>query len=154
MLLRYNGRWIKTDKEKIKQLPLSDILKAYRDYFIEETEYIAERMKNYWIGYVDVNEQEILCGEEKPFHKELLSVSIIVGRHGDGQWFSKIGKDTVKRLVDEWEPIDKKRYELTLDLGCGFSQRYTFTRKQKNMLIDKLKPLLEKKWYEEECEEM
>ena len=150
MILRYKGNWIKTSKEKMKELPLPEILKAYRDYFVEETEYIAESMKKYWIGYVDVYEQEILCGDEKPFHKELLSVSIIAGRHGKSQWFSKIGKDMVKRLVDEWETADKKMYEFTLDLGCGFSQQYIFTRKQKNMLMDKLKPLLEKKWYEEE----
>lgn len=90
----------------------------------------------------------------EPSHNELYEISIICGKHGNGQWFSHIDKSIVEQLVRDCEFSDKKRFQLHLDLGCGMSQNYTFSKRQKDMLIEQLKPLLDMKWYdrdEEDC---
>lgn len=155
MILRYKGYWVKTDKEKMKKLSLSEKLSAFKEYFSEENKYIVKKIKDYWIGYVDVHTQDIfVCDDEnRSGHNELYEISIIAGKHGRGQWFSHIGKNIVEQLVNDWEFSEKKEFELHLDLGCGAYQRYTFSKKQKDMLIEKLKPLIEKKWYENNGEE-
>lgn len=158
MVLRYCGHWVRIDKEKWKALSFKEKLKCVGSYFAGQTEYlidclkeIPKNLKDYWIGYVNVRTQDILCGgygTDEPSHNELYEVSIICGRHGDGQWFSHIDKSIVEQLVRDWEFSDKKRFQLRLDLGCGMSQNYTFSKRQKDMLIEQLKPLLDMKWYE------
>lgn len=151
MVLRYKGDWVKTDKEKLQQMSLSEKGQLLKEYFTEERKYIAERLKSYWIGFVDVNVQNISVTYDKNnYQQEILEISIVTGRHGNGQWFSGIGKDMVEQIVRDWEFSEKKEFELHLDLGCCAYQRYVFTKKQKDMLIEKLKPLLEKNWYKGE----
>lgn len=163
MVLRYCGYRIRVDKEKWKALTFKDKVKCVGSYFAGQTEYsidclkeIPQNLKNYWIGYVDVSTQDILCGgygTDEPGHKELYEISIICGKHGNGQWFSHIDKSMVEQLVRDWEFSDKKRFHLHLDLGCGMSQNYIFSKRQKDMLIEQLKLLLDMKWYEGDREE-
>lgn len=163
MVLRYCGHWVRVNKEKWKTLSFKEKLKCVGSYFAGQTEYfidclkeIPQNLKDYWIGYVNVRTQDILCGgygTNEPIRKELYEVSIICGRHGDGQWFSHIDKSIVEQLVRDWEFSEKKRFQLHLDLGCGMSQNYTFSKRQKDMLIEQLKPLLDMKWYEGSREE-
>lgn len=163
MVLRYCGHWVRVDKEKWKTLSFKEKLKCVESYFSGQTEYlidclkeIPQNLKDYWIGYVNVRTQDIFCGgygTDEPSHNELYEVSIICGRHGDGQWFSHIDKNIVEQLVKDWEFSDKKRFQLHLDLGCGMSQNYIFSKCQKDMLIEQLKPLLDMKWYEGSREE-
>lgn len=157
MVLRYCGHLVKIDKEKWKSLSFKEKSKCVGSYFLGQAEYfidclkeIPQNLKEYWIGYVNVFTQDIWCGgygTDEPSHNELYEISIICGRHGDGQWFSHVRKDIVEQLVRDWEFSNKKRFQLHLDLGCGISQNYRFSKRQKNMLIEKLKPLLDMKWY-------
>lgn len=163
MILRYCGRWVKTDKEKWKALTFNEKIKCIGSYFSGQTEYIFDcikeipnNLKDYWIGYVEVRTQDILCGgygTDEPIHNELYEISIICGKRGGGQWFSHIGKGIVEQLVRDWEFSDKKRFQLHLDLGGCVSQNYIFSKRQKNMLIEQLKPLLDMKWYEGDTKE-
>lgn len=163
MVLRYCGHWMMIDKGKWMTLSFKDKLKCVGSYFSGQTEYLIDclkknpqNLKDYWTGYVNVRTQDIFCGgygTDEPNHNELYEVSIICGRHGNGQWFSHIGKDTVEQLVKDWEFSDKKRFQLHLDLGGCMSQNYTFSKHQKDMLIEQLKPLLDMKWYEGSREE-
>lgn len=158
MILRYKGYWVKINKEKWKTQTTKEKIKFIKEYFSEQTKYILEclkeipsNLKDYWIGHVDVNTKDILCcgyGTDEPSHKELYEISIICGKHGKGQWFSHIDKSIVEQLVNDWEFSDKKKYYFHLDLGCGMSQRYIFSKRQKDMLIEQLKPLLNTKWYD------
>lgn len=163
MVLRYCGHWVRIDKEKWKALSFKEKLKCVESYFAGQTEYfidclreIPQNLKDYWVGYVDVHTQDILCGgygTDEPSHNELYEISIICRKHGNGQWFSHIDKSIVEQLVRDWEFSNKKRFQLHLDLGCGMSQNYTFSKYQKDMLIEQLKPLLDMKWYEGSREE-
>ncbi len=163
MVLRYCGYWVRIDKEKWKALSFKEKLKCVGSYFSGQTEYfidclreIPQNLKDYWVGYVDVHTQDIFCGgygTDEPSHNELYEISIICGKHGNGQWFSHIDKSIVEQLVRDWEFSNKKRFQLHLDLGCGMSQNYTFSKYQKDMLIEELKPLLDMKWYEGSREE-
>lgn len=158
MILRYCGHHIRIDKSKWKALTFQKKLECVKEYFSGQTKYIfnclkevPQNLKDYWIGYVDVRTRDILCvgyGTDEPSHNELYEVSIICGRHRNGQWFSHIGKDIVEQLVRDWEFSDKKRFHLHLDLGGGMSQNYIFSKRQRDMLIKQLKPLLDMKWYE------
>lgn len=163
MVLRYCGYRIRVDKEKWKALSFRDKVKCVGSYFSGQTQYlldclkeVPENLKDYWIGYVNVITKDILCGgygTDEPSHKELYEISIICGKHGNGQWFSGIDKSMVEQLVRDWEFSDKKRFHLHLDLGCGMSQNYIFSKRQKDMLIKQLKPLLDMKWYEGDRED-
>ncbi len=163
MVLRYCGYRIRVDKEKWKALSFRDKVKCVGSYFSGQTQYlldclkeVPENLKDYWIGYVNVITKDILCGgygTDEPSHKELYEISIICGKHGNGQWFSSIDKSMVEQLVRDWEFSDKKRFHLHLDLGCGMSQNYIFSKRQKDMLIKQLKPLLDMKWYEGDRED-
>lgn len=163
MVLRYCGYRIRVDKEKWKALSFKDKARCVGSYFSRQAEYfidclkeVPQNLKDYWIGYVNVRTQDILCGgygTDKPRHEELYEISIICGKHGNGQWFSHIDKSIVEQLMRDWEFSDKKRFQLHLDLGCGMSQNYTFSKRQKNILIEQLKPLLDMKWYEGDREE-
>lgn len=150
MILRYKGKWAKINKDKWKSQTIKEKAGFIKEYFSDETKYTIERIKNYWIGYVEVKPKNILCGgygTDEPSHNEIYEISIICGRFHDGQCFSYIGKDLVEQLVRDWEFLENKRFQLHLDLGCGMSQNYTFSKRQKDMLIKQLKPLLEMKWY-------
>lgn len=150
MVLRYKGHFLKINKERWRKQTFKEKLKFIKEYFSEEIKYIIEGVKDYWIGYVEVQIQDILCGgygTDEPSHNEIYEVSIFCGRFNSGQWFSNIGKDIVERIVNDWEVSDKKRFHLHLDLGCGMSQQYIFSKKQKEDLVKKLKPLLNTKWY-------
>lgn len=152
MILRYCGHWVRIDKDKWKALSFKDKAKCVGSYFAE----VPQNLKDYWIGYVNVRTQDILCGgygTDEPSHNELYEISIICGKHGDGQWFSHIDKSIVEQLVKDWEFSDKKRFQMHLDLGGCMSQNYTFSKRQKDMLIEQLKPLLDMKWYEGSREE-
>lgn len=158
MVLRYCGHWIRIDKDKWKSLSFKEKLKCVGSYFSGQAEYfidclkeIPQDLKDYWIGYVNVRTQDILCGgygTDEASHNELYEISIICGKRGSGQWFSHIDKSIVEQLVRDWEFSDEKKFQLHLDLGCGMSQKYTFSKRQKDMLIEQLKPLLDMKWYE------
>lgn len=150
MVLRYKGIWVKTDKNKWKEQSFQEKLKCVKQYFSDESKYIFGKIKDYWIGYVDISKQDILCGgygSDEPSHTELYYISIICGRFHKGQWFSHIGKDTVEKLINDWEFSKNKKFHLHLDLGGFAYQQYTFSKRQKDMLIEKLKPLLEMKWH-------
>lgn len=151
MILKYKGYWVKIDKEKLNQLSFPEKILAFKEYFSKERKFIAQKVKDYCIGYVEVRTQNILImDDDESSHNEIFKVSIIAGRHGAGQWFSNIGKELAEQIVKDWEFSEKREYELHMDLDSGYGacQRYTFSKKQKDMLVEQLKPLLEKKWYE------
>lgn len=151
MILRYKGYWVKINKEKWKTKTFKEKWDFVKDYFSEQRKYIFDQLKDYWIGYVDVHTQDIWCGgcgTDEPSHKELYGISIICGKHGDGQIFPQIGKSIVEQIVRDWEVSEEKKFQLHLDLGGGASQKYTFSKQQKDMLVEKLKPLIDMKWYD------
>lgn len=155
MILRFKGYWLKLDRSKWKNKTVKEKWNCIREYLCGQTEYVIKSIKDYWVGYVDVRTKDILIGEyssDEFGHNELYEVSIICGRFGDGQCFSHIGKDITEEIVNNWEFSEKKKFELHLDLNAGVYQRYTFSRKQKDMLIKQLKPLLDVKWYEDNKE--
>ena len=144
MILRLKGHWVKVNKMEWKRLSFSKKCGVWKAYFCEQAVYLKDCLKDYWIGYVEVHEDMILCED---CHK-IYSISIICGRYKRGQYFSGIRRDTVNQLVTEWEFSDKKSFRFCLDLGSGMLQDYVFSKCQKNMLIRDLKPLLEQSWYE------
>lgn len=156
MIFRYKGNWLKIDKKKWGELLFREKLKYVKEYFSDETKYLIEGIHDFWSGYVDVDIQNMLCGGDEagePCHKEIYYISISCGRFHDGNWFSHIDKHTVQQLINDWEFSDKKKFHLHLDLGGGAYQQYTFSKRQKDILIKKLKPLLQMKWYESENKE-
>ncbi len=156
MILRYKGQWIRIDKGKWREQTFKEKSVCFKDYFSEQTKYIFECLKDYWIGYANVQTQDIFCGgcrTGEPRRNEIYEVSIICGKHGKGQLFSRIDKSIVEQLVNDWEFWDKKNYYLYLDLGGGMSQSYNFSKRQKNMLIKQLKQVLDMRWYEGQMEE-
>lgn len=151
MKIKYKGYWVNLDLKKL----IKSSWKTKKEFFGGQIKYKIERIKDYWVGYVNVRTQNIYCCSDNPSEKginKLYEVNIVAGRKHSGQMFNAIGKDTCKKIINDWEFCDKKSFELCLDLGCGMSQSYTFTKRQKNMLIDQLKPLLDKDWYKDDEE--
>ncbi len=143
---------MKFDKDKWKAQSGKVKAKLIKKYFSEEVKYIIKRIKDYWIGYVEVRTQDILCGgyeTNKLSHNELYAVYIICGRFNIRQRLSVIEEDIIEKFVKDWEFSEKKRFHLHLDMGYGISQDYTFSKRQKDMLIEQIKPLLEMEWYED-----
>ena len=139
------------NKEKWKEQKFKEKINCIKNYLFLKTKYIFECLKDYFFGYVYVKQQDILCGgygTNEPSHKELYEISIICGRFGKGQWFSHVGKEICKQLVNELKISDKKNFYLQIYLGGGIYQQYIFSKKQKDILINQLEPLLEIKWYE------
>lgn len=151
MKIKYKGYWVNLNlKELIKSS-----WKKKKEFFGGQIEYEVERVKDYWIGYVHIRTQDIYCCSDNPNEKgtnKIYNVYISAGRKRSSQAFYAISKDVCKQLVNEWEFCDKKSFEFYLDLGGGVSQSYTFTKRQKNMLINQLKPLLDKEWYKNDEE--
>lgn len=143
MILRYKGYWVRIDKEEWKNLSVEEKFKAIRDYFTEEIKYLKEILQDYLTGYVSVHVQNIFCGD----HDEIFHLDITCGRFGRGQYFSGIGRETAEKLVREWKNSKNRQYWLHVSLGSGAYQEYIFSRKQKDMLIEQLEPLLKEKWY-------
>ena len=151
MILRYKGIWVRIDKKKWKEKSFREKLEVIREYFFDEVEYITKEIRDYWIGFADVRTQDILCGgygSDEPSHTELYYINIMCGRFNKAQYFSHIDKEMVLEIVNDWEHSDSKKFHLHLDLGCGAYQQYTFSKRQKDMLIAQLKPLLNMKWHE------
>ena len=73
----------------------------------------------------------------------------MVGRHGEGQWFSHIDLNAIKQILEGVKDFNNKYLSLHFNLGAGAYQEYTFTKKQLNMLIPQLEELLDEEWYEE-----
>ena len=146
MILRYKGYWIRTNKKEWEKLTTEEKCKTVKEYFQEESRYIKESFKDFWIGYVNVRTQNIFCDD----HFEIYHLVIECGRFRHGQLFSEIDKETAEKLVKDWDQSYKKRYYLKVNLGCGAYQEYTFSRKQKEILIKQLKEILKRKWYKEE----
>lgn len=157
MICRYKGNWIRINERKWKEATAKQKWKVIKDYIVTQAEYLLQSVsqlsgivKNYWIGYVDVRPRKIYCGnigETSLYTVE--SVSIACGRFGKGHLLSGIDKTTAKQIVDEWENANKRKYELNLDHGdAGFHafQSCTFSKKQKDMLMKQLKPLLDTEW--------
>lgn len=163
MIMRYCGHNVKINKGKWESLSFSEKSRCVGSYFCGQTKYfikclkeIPQDLKDYWIGYVDVRTQDILCGgygTDEENHHELYKASIICGRFGKGQWFFHIDREICEQLVNDWEFSNKKNFHLHLDLGGGMYQQYIFSKNQKDMLIKQLKPLLEMKWYNRKGEE-
>lgn len=157
MILRYRGEWIKSNKEWSK-LDIKGKIWCLKEYLSGQTSYIFECLKKipgnlkcYWGGYVDVRTQDILVYyvEDKQGHTELYELSIVCGRYNRGQYFSHIGRDTAERIVRALEFSGRKKFRLCLKSGDGVSQSYSFSKRQKDVLMEQLKPLLYVKWYEE-----
>lgn len=155
MKLSYHGYSVTIDKKKWSSLSFAGKAEAIRSYLRSEFEYKKEKFHDYWVGYVSVytNDIYVLDSNNTSGHDELYEVSILAGRKGDGQTFSGIGRELIQEIVEKWESSPKKRYHLHISLGGGAYQEYTFSRKQKEMLIAQLKPLLQKKWYSGNCQE-
>lgn len=149
MILRYKGSWIRTKKEVWSRMSAKEKIAEIKLYLSEEATHIKENFTDYWLGYVDIHAQSIFGCEE---HKDYVySLTILAGRFGRGYILSSIGKGTAEKIVNEWGNADKSYYELTVDFGGGISQRYIFTKRQKNILVRKLKDVLEMEWHESEA---
>ena len=150
MQIPYRGFVVEIDKEKWKSLSLKKKLECVGSYFSEQAAYVRKRLVGYWLGWVSVRVQEI--GNTGVTPDPVYEVAIYAGRHGDGQTFSGLSKNICQRMVDEWEDSEKKQFGLHISGGC-ISQRYDFSRYQKKILVDQLKPVLERQWYEDLEEE-
>ena len=144
MIFRYKGYWVRINKEEWENMSVEEKFKTIRDYFTEEAKYLKKILQDYLTGYVSVNIQNIFCND----HDEIFHLDIVCGRFGRGQYFSGIGRETAEKLVLEWKNSKKRQYWLHVSLGGGAYQEYTFSRKQKDMLMEQLEPLLREKWYD------
>lgn len=152
--MNFKGYQVSINKEKFRKSSFKEKLEFLKIFFSEQSKYIYRKKKDYWIGWVDVHTQDISCTDEQGNRvSKLYEVNIYAGKNGNGQTFSGVSKETCQQIVEEWESSDKKLYGLHLSLGCGISQQYDFTKKQKDMLVAQLKPLLEREWYEQEQED-
>lgn len=153
MNFKHRGHTVKLS-DKWKALSIKEKAGLIKDLVVDEWDYKKERFHDYWVGYVNVRTNTISCTNDKTgeSQKKIYDITIHCGRNGTGQSFSHIKKDIAEELVKKWEFSDKKAFELHIDIDMGISafQEYTFTRKQKDMLIEQLKPLLEKEWYDGE----
>jgi hypothetical protein len=150
MKISINGVLCKLNLLKFIKAPMKDKISILRIIYKDK----KERFINYWFGYVEVKTQGIMVVDfDKETKNPLYEVSIVVGMHGRGQWFSHIDLDTIKQILEKTEGFNGKYFHLTIDLGSGMSQDYLFTKRQIKMLIPKLEELLDKEWYEDdECE--
>lgn len=151
MIIRFKGYKVKIDNEKWKEKSFKEKITIIKEYILEELEYLRDKFIYFWVGFVDIQVQDILCGgigSDEPSHTDICYITILVGRFNKGQCFSNIDKPMIEELINDWEFSNNKKFHLHIDLGCGAYQEYVFSRKQKDMLIAKLKPLLDMKWYE------
>lgn len=147
MRLPYRGFIVEIDKEKWRALSIKGKTECVASYFSEQGKYLMQKQKDYWFGWVEVRVQTI--GNTGKTPDPIYEVTIYAGRRGDGQTFGKISRDLCEEIVNQLTDSQKKYFELLLVDGC-FSQRYTFNRYQKRLLVESLKPLLSQEWYEEE----
>lgn len=150
MQLNYRGYTVEIDVGKWKALPFKEKIQCIYEYISSEISYKAEKLKDYWIGYVNVSVQDIWCmNENGSFDDKVYKVNAVAGRFGHGQFLTDIPQETCQQMIDEWEHSEKKVFNL--HLGNSFMyQEYDFSRKQKDMLIEQLKPIMEREWYIDE----
>lgn len=146
MYIPYKGFKVTIDKEKWKNLSVMKKLRCICSYVREQSSYLKKRKENDWRGWVSVHVQDI--GNTGMTPDPVYEVTIYAGHRGDGQTFSHVSKNICRQMVDEWEDSPKKQFELYLGDGC-FSQSYVFNRHQRDLLIEQLKPVLERQWYED-----
>ena len=106
------------------------IFKAYIQHF-----------KDYWIGSVDVFKQYIYS-DKWPEKKRLHTISIISDRFGKGAWFREIPANRITELMDMLSKSAGSKFTLHLDYGGVCYLEYTFNRRQKSMLLNKLNEIL------------
>ena len=113
--------------------------KERREFFRYIFKRTKERFINYWFGYVSVYKQYIrdLDGKEK-----LHTFSIIVGKHGKGQWFSELDASKIQTLIDSIKSKNNKCFWLHLNLGCGAYQEYLFDKYQTKLLLQQLEKIV------------
>lgn len=146
MQIPYRGFKVTINQEKWKELSLKGKLECIGSYFTEQTAYIKRRLVDYWFGWVSVHVQDI--GNTGMTPDPVYEVTIYAGRRGNGQTFSGLSKALCQRLVDEWENSEKSEFGLHISDGC-ISQSYDFNRYQKKQLIEQLKPVVKRQWYED-----
>lgn len=146
MYIPYRGYRVTINHEKWQAMSVREKVECICSYFCEQSAYIKKRLKDYWCGWVNVHVQDIGNTGVKP--DPVYEVSIYAGRRGSGQTFSCVSKEVCQQIVDQWENSSKKQFELYLGNG-SISQSYVFNRYQRTLLIELLKPVLERQWYEE-----
>lgn len=148
MIINYKGMPVNLHVKKLLTAPPSVIWK----FFKEQADYKKMRIKNYWLGYVEINKQDIMCDLNDQgigLGNKIYELCIYVGRKNKGQSFS-INKQICEDIIEKWEhDNDKTSYSFHLDLGNGFYQDYIFTKRMKNELIKKLKPFMKEEWYDD-----
>lgn len=149
MRMKYKGYTVDFNVKKFMESSMHDKSEVLGILIRDNFNYYKQRWHDYWIGYVDVYEENISeFTEDETMVTKIESVSVIVGRKGDGQSFHNLTRPICEQLVKDWKSNTKKRYRLHLDLGGSIYQDYVFTRRQKDMLISKLEPILRSEWYD------
>lgn len=144
MRIPYQGHSVCINKEKWNALSISGKLKCIASYCKEQSQYLYQRCKDYWLGWVIVHVQTIGGTGYDP--EPVYEVTVWAGRKSKGQTFNTLSKDLCQYLVSSWEHNQEYHFSLSVEDGC-ISQNYTFNRYQKNHLIKQLKPILEQVWY-------
>jgi hypothetical protein len=117
---------------------------------VEIIKYFAQKAKqnfiDYWFGYVLITPKYIHCIDDV---ERLYSLSVIVGKHRKGQYFSDIEPSNIQMLIDNIQSNTLRYFKLHVDLGCSAFQEYTFNKYQCKLLLKELNKLKEQEVYVE-----
>ncbi len=109
---------------------------------------IKQRFIKYWLGDVLVTKQNILCNDYK---NRLYEFRIIPSRFRQAHWFGELDPKMIPELITKLE-LNKKRFNLHIDYGCGAYQDYTFNKYQQKLLLEDLRKLVNEEIYDENKE--